>query len=315
MKRPKFDKWVRGIDVTDSVAAAATRALRSRLKAVRCYLPLAAEGGQDDMEAVHELRVHTRRSSAALSLFAEHVPRRRAEWLRRQLKRIRKAAGDARDLDVLISRYADETSDASRTKLLGHLRNLRCQAQAPLVSVYERLVPSGKLDNKLKRFQETMKKRAAAHSGGDRFGIWARHQAQRSLERFLAATPENPADAQELHEFRICGKQLRYTMELLAPAFPAEFRKQLYRDLVSLQDRLGSINDHAAAIRHIEEWTQATDGRKIRQVLDRVREQEQRQLASEVSEFAATWSPQQVDDFANGLTRVLAMAESTQARP
>ena len=47
----------------------------------------------EDLEYVHQLRVTTRRADAALQLFRDCMPSRRAKKMRRRLSQIRKAAG------------------------------------------------------------------------------------------------------------------------------------------------------------------------------------------------------------------------------
>jgi uncharacterized protein (TIGR02996 family) len=43
-------------------------------------------------------------------------------------------------------------------------------------------------------------------------------------------------------------------MEILAAAFPACFRKRLYRQLQLLQDVMGAVNDHATARLLFADW-------------------------------------------------------------
>jgi CHAD domain-containing protein len=47
---------------------------------------------------------------------------------------------------------------------------------------------------------------------------------------------------------RICGKRVRYAMELLAGALDHSFRRELYPTFAEVQEKLGTINDHATAI-------------------------------------------------------------------
>ena len=91
----RMDKWIPGVSPDDRTSDVARRTLRSRLAAVHHYLPLAAEKSDEDNEYVHELRVATRRTTAALRLYADMLPRRRTARMERHLKQIRRAAGDA----------------------------------------------------------------------------------------------------------------------------------------------------------------------------------------------------------------------------
>src|SRR5688572_28787502 len=98
------EKWVEGVSPDDRTCDVAVRSLRGRLRAVLHYLPLAADKAQEDVEHVHQLRVWTRRATAALVLYQELLPRRRFAWMKKQLRRVRQAANEARDCDVLLAR-------------------------------------------------------------------------------------------------------------------------------------------------------------------------------------------------------------------
>src|SRR5690242_19716355 len=99
-------KWIPGLTPETPVVDAARRTLAARLAVVRHYLPLAAEHADKDIENVHQLRVATRRTAAALRMFAMCLPQKRAKTARKQLRRLRRAAGDARDWDVFLEMLA-----------------------------------------------------------------------------------------------------------------------------------------------------------------------------------------------------------------
>lgn len=103
------EKWVEGIAPEERVGEVASRTLQGRLGAVLHYLPLAAEKADEDLEHVHQLRVWARRATAALRLYQDLLPRRRLCWMRKQLKRVRRAANGARDCDVLLERLKKPT--------------------------------------------------------------------------------------------------------------------------------------------------------------------------------------------------------------
>ena len=87
-------KWIDGIDPDGSVEDAARRSLKARLTAVAQALPLAAHLADHDVEHVHRLRVATRRAIAALKLYRDWLPDKPARWLKKRLKKIRRAAGE-----------------------------------------------------------------------------------------------------------------------------------------------------------------------------------------------------------------------------
>jgi CHAD domain-containing protein len=75
--------------------------------------------------------------------------------------------------------------------------------------------------------------------------VWQRYEQWRAFE---AALPE--ADDLLLHQARIAGKRLRYTLEFFAEALGPRTDK-LLEQLSALQEHLGHIQDAAAARAHI----------------------------------------------------------------
>ena len=124
-------KWIEGLTPEMGVAEAATAVLAARFEVVRHFLPLAAEKPYDDPEYVHQLRVGTRRAAAALRVFADCLPRKHLRTLRRRLREIRRAAGDARDWDVFLLGFASRRSlDRGRRAAGARLPRRLCHGRA-----------------------------------------------------------------------------------------------------------------------------------------------------------------------------------------
>jgi CHAD domain-containing protein len=248
MKRAFTDKWLPAVPPDVTIHTAAVRTLRDRLGAVEYYLPLAAEQAEDDVEYVHQLRVWTRRATAALRLYQEVIPRRRLRWLKKQLRRIRRAANDARDSDVLIQRLKQKAPGRGTRRWLKAALADRAEAQGVIVAVYDRLRRDDQFTRRIGKLVERVTSRGGEQGRqAPRFGGWARERLRSAVERFFSAVPSDPKDAAALHQFRIRGKQLRYLIELLAAAFPDGLRTEVYPVIEAIQDRLGDINDLATA--------------------------------------------------------------------
>src|SRR2546421_8231175 len=67
-----------------------------------------ALGGSDEAEHVHQLRVWTRRASAALKLFEPALPGSKARRMKKLLRKLRRTAGDIRDCDIHLQRLSRE---------------------------------------------------------------------------------------------------------------------------------------------------------------------------------------------------------------
>src|SRR5262245_59535563 len=102
------DKWIEADSADEPLSEVARRVIAARLKSVCGWLPQAANDGLHDGESVHQMRVATRRAMVAIDLFEPLLSRRKSNWFRKHLRRIRKAAGPARDLDVMAKRLAGD---------------------------------------------------------------------------------------------------------------------------------------------------------------------------------------------------------------
>jgi CHAD domain-containing protein len=307
MSRTTIDHRIRDVSPRDDTSDVAKRTLAVWLGAVQHYLPLAADRAAEDIEHVHHLRVWTRRAGAALELYADLLPKRRTAWMSKQLKRLRRAANEARDLDVLVQRLAKGHGDAESERWLEKAQLQRAEAQKPIVAVHERLKHENRLERRIRKLLQRVRRRAKADGRpvAPRFGDWARACLRPIVERFFEAVPAEGSDALALHQFRIRGKELRYALELLAGAFPGEVYDQVYAMVETLQDKTGAINDLVTA--------QARLRRRMHAAGDSIEASHLRQLlASEGAHldearqhFRDWWTPQVRERLQAGLDEVL----------
>lgn len=273
MATARPDKWIRDVFPENRVSEVAVRTLQARLAALQHYLPLAAEKAEEDVEHVHQLRVWNRRAAAALKLYANLLPRRRTAWMKKQLKRLRRAANDARDLDVLAKRLAADHSHPEAATWLARVRGKRAEAQYQIVATYRRLMRDDRFDRRVAKLLRRVHPRGLNGRPAEdpRFGDWARGRLGPLVDEFFAAIPADATAVAALHGFRIRGKELRYALELLAAAFPPVLREQLYPVVETLQDRLGDINDAATAQtrlrRQIEKVDDITEAKHLQKLL------------------------------------------------
>jgi CHAD domain-containing protein/uncharacterized protein Yka (UPF0111/DUF47 family) len=307
MTTARPDTWVQGVSPNDRTTDVAVRTLQARLAAIQHYLPLAAEKAEEDVEHIHQLRVWTRRTAAALKLYAGLLPRRRTARMKKQLKRLRRAANDARDLDVLARRLAEDRTHPEAERWLDKVREQRAEAQKPIVANYERLKRDDRFDRRVTKLLRRVRPRAKhGHQPEDlRFGDWARASLRPLVESFFAAAPADGTDVAALHAFRIRGKELRYAMELLAGAFPADFREKLYPVVETLQDRLGALNDLATAQTHLRQRIEEADDPAEAEHLRRLLAEEQARCEQMHRGFV-NWFPPQLRQLRAGFDSLLA---------
>lgn len=300
-----ISKWVEA-SRSEPVFHAAAQSLEARLLAVLHYLPLAAKHADDDTEHVHQLRVWTRRATATIRLYRDLVPWSRAVRLRDDLSRLRRAAGEARDFDVLAERLEKDADDPGAALLLARVRALRAQAQQPLLDIFDRLDHGDKFERRLKKLVKKVRQRAKTDKlHAMTFSRWARTSIRGYVDQFLMDGRADLSSLEAIHQFRISGKKLRYTMELLAAAFPPRFRRQLYSRVESLQDRLGRVNDLATAQTRYAHWLEeATDPAEI-DYLQRQAAAERQELEQARQEFLAWWTAARNKRLAESFDRLI----------
>jgi len=307
------NKWLEGAMPAEPATAAASVALSARLELLWQSVPPAALHSEQDVEHVHQLRVATRRAMAALEIFGEFVPRRRDKWFRKQLKRIRRAAGDARDLDVLAARVRTAMSAENKPcvspLLLRKLAVERHVAQAPILQIYRRLEKKRWLRRVAKLLDRVAWRPQTSHSNGagePTFAAFACRRLRYQVDQFFQSTARDLSDLEALHCFRIEGKRLRYTLELFAGACGQAVRDELYPAVEELQERLGAVNDHANAAQRFDAWMSRSADAAMLAALRCWRDDERRSLHAAHERFLEWWTPARVAELRDRFDQVLA---------
>jgi CHAD domain-containing protein len=287
-------KWIDGIGPDTSVADAARRSLETRLAVVAHILPLAAHLADHDIEHVHRLRVATRRAAAALKLYRDWLPHKTRRWFKKELRRIRQAAGEARDLDVLVERLRRE-SRAQAEPVVQFLAQKRKAVQPDIVELADEIRRDDRFVRKAARL---FRKIPEPHheDGSERLSEWAPEQLAKFREAFVELLPKVSEDVAALHQFRISCKALRYAIELLAPAFDSQLRDEVYPQVEELQERLGKITDHIAARRLFAEWEEHNANHTPR-VGTSYLEAEKAREAEDLKGFRAWWTAERAASF------------------
>ncbi len=237
-------KWFTGLTPDMPVHAAARLILGERFATVRQYLTVATEKPFEDPEYVHQLRVGTRRATAALRVFSGCLPRKFLKNTRRCLRTIRRAAGDARDWDVFLQNLPGAkplSGTAARPALdflIGYALGQRSAAQGRLNDA------AASEGAEFSRYAEELPARITTPAAGPPdLGSLAAVQFGQLLRTFDDAVRADPSDTAQLHQLRILGKRTRYALEVFAPCFPAGFTDTVYPAVEQAQELLGQIQD------------------------------------------------------------------------
>jgi len=206
-----------------------------------------------DIEFVHRMRVASRRLRSALGLFVESLPRKKLPDWQKQIRRITRALGAARDTDVQIdlldktlSGLADARYKAGIERLRLRLRQRREQLQGDVANALDQLAASRVASEMEQTLRQDLVQARLNQVKADSPYVYERAHAAIALrlEEFLAyeSCVHRPEQVEELHAMRIAAKRLRYTMEVFAPLYEDNLKEPL-KATREAQDVLGDIHD------------------------------------------------------------------------
>ena len=237
-----------GVLADDHIAEAGRKVLRFHFARM-----LAREAGTrdgKDPEELHAMRVATRRQRAAWRVFGPAFRPGRTKTYRSNLRDVASRLGAVRDLDVLL-----EAADGYRADL----PTSEQRALEPLLSGW-------------RAHREDARKLLIRELDSDGYQRWLEDYGEFVRHEGLAVVPVAPtqphrvrdtaasqiltayegvrayepvlrwADVETLHELRIAGKWLRYTLEFVREALAPEAANLIAR-VTAMQDHLGELND------------------------------------------------------------------------
>jgi len=268
---PEGGKQPPNVQATDTMAVAAKKVLRAQFEAMRRNEEGTREG--EDLEALHDMRVATRRMRAALKIAGPYLEGKEARRVTDGVRSVTQALGAVRDLDVLIERARDfqahlpEEQQQDLDGLLSDWAGRRDGARKDML----RLLDSDdyrRFEKRMEAFLEAEEEDRAGEQGDEVLpvevrhvlasAVWTRYEAVRAYETVME-TPRLP----QLHMLRITSKYLRYTLEFFREVLPAQ-SSSLIRDIVSVQDQLGALHDADVAAGLIRDYIakQSKKGKK-----------------------------------------------------
>ncbi len=257
-----------GIVRTDPMAVAGRKILRlqwERLQAVEQAGPV-----HNNPDAVHDMRVASRRMRAALPVFTIYEAGGIKRTVRQGLRDLARTLGAVRDLDVLID-HAElfhaglpiEQQD-DMAGLLAHWQAERERAQHALQDLGDS-TEYRQLKRGLRTLLSSEVKATPAFDGDTPLpfqvrhvaggAIWTQYEAVRAYEAIM-----KQVTIPQLHALRITGKYLRYTLEFFREVLPAD-AGTLIADVVEMQDQLGALHDAEVAADRVRVYSKDTHGK------------------------------------------------------
>ncbi|MBN1965891.1 MAG: CHAD domain-containing protein, partial [Anaerolineae bacterium] len=236
----------------DSMAEAGRKSLLFHFERMLFNEPGSRLG--EDIEAVHDMRVATRRMRSAFRLFAPFLDPDVTRPHIRQLQRLGRVLGEVRDLDVFKEKaghFMQTAPEVDLSPLLTAWDQRLVEARAALIA---------HLDNKkFDRFVEKFHVFVITPGMGARHlpapsPVQVRHIAPRliyehyeQVRAYEAVLEDAPPTT--LHALRIDCKRLRYTLEFFEEVMGPEV-KMIIKEMKILQDHLGDLND-AEVVGHV----------------------------------------------------------------
>ena len=204
-------------------------------------MPRAVKG---EIDPLHQCRVATRRLREILPLCASEVPRGVAAQARRRLRRVGRALGGVREIDVALGLVDELTQrgvvDAGAAeRLRQHLRDERDERRERLL---DRLsaINTRRLERDLAEVARVLGMRHQTDAWAHTLAVRMGRLAQRVHETVSAAGALYTSD--RVHRVRITAKKLRYALEFAGDTGEGR-TKGAVRAVKDIQKILGRLHD------------------------------------------------------------------------
>jgi CHAD domain-containing protein len=224
--------------------------LRQRLLSLLDALPAAASG---DVGSVHRARVASRRLREVLPVLAEAAGSRDLGRARKDVRRITRALGPIRELDVALGHLPDvgRRAGVSARAVAAVRRHLMAERQIHRRVMLDVITPS------------TMARLRARLADGHPHHPRPDHEAELTSARRRAAGRAQDLRAEisragalyvseRLHAVRVAAKKVRYALEVDRELTRSRAMSRINR-LKALQDALGDIHDFEILVDRVRE--------------------------------------------------------------
>ena len=217
-----------------------TEALETRWKKFRNELKHCRDEFSE--EAVHDLRVATRRLLAIFELLRAIMPHNRIQKVRRELKDQLDDLDDLRDTQTLLADVSEDMQEHPQLKIF---QKYLLKEEKRFLRSTRKLIQAREYKNLNKRVQKI---HAAAQTlapemlGGQMIAA-ADEAFSHVIQTYFAMDAENPAS---IHKLRIAFKKFRYTLEIIHPLL-SNFPDANFERMHNYQAKMGEIQDMQVA--------------------------------------------------------------------
>jgi len=214
-------------------------------------------------KSIHQLRVSTRRLVATLNLMAPFSESQRAEKLQVNFKKVLKAMGPLRDIQV----QAEHLARIDGNDVIDEFKEyLADQEKQEIKEVRKHLKP-GDRQQLTKQVRRLKTEFAGLNEEDEKV---TDDQVRRSIQRTLRLLRNDwlkcrrrfdPGDSDTLHAMRIALKKLRYAVEAADPILGNVFKRN-EREMARFQQLMGDARDLEILSIHLEKWASSKKRRK-----------------------------------------------------
>lgn len=211
---------------------------------------------RDEPDAVHRMRVTTRRLRATFQAFPMATSGLSTTHLREELRWLGQVLGEARDAEVLDEHFQTELANTpvelvigpAKARVTAHFAPRQAAARNAVLETLDSPRYFGILDE-LDRVLDRLSQTAPATEPADEVLPGAIAHAYRRAKRRMGRarrTPSGAAREVALHEARKAAKRARYAAEAVQPAFGKKARRFAKR-MKAIQSVLGDHQDAVTA--------------------------------------------------------------------
>jgi CHAD domain-containing protein len=243
-----------GLEADDPIAEAARKVLAFHFQRMVYHEPGTRLG--EDIEALHDMRVATRRMRAAFRLFSDYLNMEELAPIAKGLRRTGRILGAVRDLDV----FWVKTQRYLELLPLGQPVDLD-----PLQAAWEAQRARGREEmlaylesDRYARFKEQFDEFLQAPGGGAQAGepvayrlrqvvpaaLYQRLATMQAFDAWVSGSEDIPLG--RYHQLRIISKGMRYALEFFQEVLGPE-AGTLIGEVKALQDHLGDLQDAVVA--------------------------------------------------------------------
>jgi CHAD domain-containing protein len=210
----------------------------------------------DEPDAVHQMRVTTRRLRSTLQSFGEIIPRSGSGEMLAELKWLGGVLGEARDAEVLASRLEHNLRTIppelvlgpAQARVQGHFAPIQAAARTNVLAALDSARYFALRDALDELLADPPLSAEAGQPAGRVLTATARRTYRRTRRRIRRAGHTPPGGRQEeaYHEARKAAKRARYAGEAVSPALGRDARR-FTRQMKKIQSVLGDHQDAVVA--------------------------------------------------------------------